>query len=66
MKLILNGEPFDYHGSGLLTDLLRKLKIQAGRISVLVNDEVIPVRRHDAFKLRENDRVELLTFAAGG
>jgi thiamine biosynthesis protein ThiS len=42
------------------------LGIEAQRVAVLLNDEAVPAPRRSLTPLHEGDRVELLTFAAGG
>jgi thiamine biosynthesis protein ThiS len=66
MKLILNGEPFDWPGQGVLTDLLQSLGTNPEQVAVLVNDEVVVKMARLSCRLQDGDRVELLAFAGGG
>ncbi len=66
MKLILNGEPFEWGGQGALPELLQAVGAAPERVAVLVNDEVVVKEARPACRLKDGDRVELLTFAGGG
>lgn len=66
MNVVLNGEPYRLPGPGRLADLLRRIKAPRGRVAVMVNGEVVDSRRIPSVRLREGDRIEVLTFAGGG
>lgn len=42
------------------------MKIPADEVAVVLNDDVVAPKRRDYIMLREGDRVEILTLAAGG
>jgi sulfur carrier protein len=64
--LVVNGEPREVKHSATVSQLLEELGIEAQRVAVLLNDEAVPAPRRSLTPLHEGDRVELLTFAAGG
>lgn len=65
MKLLLNGEPHETAEALTLQQLVDRLT-PGGRVAVVVNDSVVPAPERAGFALKENDRVEILTFAGGG
>ena len=66
MNLKVNGESHNHRGEGSIAILLEELGAHPKRTAVMVNDDVVPSARWDAFRLKENDHIELLTLAAGG
>jgi sulfur carrier protein len=66
MKLILNGEPFEWDGQSTLLDLLAALGAGPEQVAVLINDQVVIKAARPGCRLQPGDRVEVLTFAGGG
>jgi thiamine biosynthesis protein ThiS len=66
MKLTVNGEAMDLPGQPSLADLCRTLGADPARTAVTVNDAVVPRTGHEACRLHEGDRIEVLTLVAGG
>ena len=66
MKIILNGEPHEHRGDGTLSAVLREIEAAPARVAVVVNETVVRGAERDAVRLKEGDRVEILTFAGGG
>jgi len=66
MELLVNGETLERPEGETPAGLLVALGADAGRVAVLVNDEVVPQARRAAAALHAGDRVEVLTFAGGG
>lgn len=66
MHLVLNGEPIERPGPCSLEVLLRELKLNAERVATVVNDDIVPSGLRAARQVREDDRIEILTFAGGG
>jgi sulfur carrier protein len=66
MILTVNGKSFETSDAETLSELLRKLDIEPGRVAVMVNEEII--RRADclSFRLKENDTIEIVNFVGGG
>lgn len=66
MILYVNGESHEHRGDGSVAALLDECGANAGRVALMLNGAVV---RRDAWSettLKENDRIELLMFAAGG
>lgn len=66
MQIVVNDEPVTYDGKATLDGLIESLKIPAARVAVMLNDEVITKECRSRQLVKENDRVEILTFAGGG
>lgn len=66
MNLFVNGEPHAHDGGGSIATLLSECGAQTGRVALMVNGAVIARGQWDKTTLNENDRIELLVFAAGG
>ncbi|MGD9873159.1 MAG: sulfur carrier protein ThiS [Kiritimatiellia bacterium] len=65
MKLVVNGEEIETDGARL-ADLVEQMGARPDRVAVMVNGEVIAASARDAVALKTGDRIEVLTFAAGG
>ncbi|MFH1476379.1 MAG: sulfur carrier protein ThiS [Verrucomicrobiota bacterium] len=66
MRLIINGETIERPGPCSLETLLRELKLEAGRVATVVNDDIVPSDRRAVRQIQEGDRIEILIFAGGG
>lgn len=66
MKLQINDEPYEWAGENRLSALLEGLDVPVASVATLVNGEVVPMARRADCALQDCDRVDLLTFAAGG
>ncbi len=66
MKLIINGENLEFSDNITLLEAIHKLEIESKVMAVAVNTEVVKKENWNSFKLKEEDRVELLNFVGGG
>jgi thiamine biosynthesis protein ThiS len=66
MNIILNGKKHTCKCGGRLPELLAEIKADPGCVAVVVNDRIIPRREHSSCRIRQNDQVEIVTFARGG
>ena len=66
MKLIINGENLEFSDNSTLLEVIYKLDIESKVMAVAVNTEVVKKENWNSFKLKENDKVELLNFVGGG
>jgi thiamine biosynthesis protein ThiS len=66
MDITVNGNQFDYQGTGSLDSLLKQLGANPEAVALMVNDQIIPRTERDAVVLKEGDRVEVLSFMGGG
>jgi thiamine biosynthesis protein ThiS len=66
MTITLNGEAFELSGPLTVSELLRKLEIDARRVAVEHNIAVLKRTAFDATTLSEGDQVEIVNFVGGG
>jgi len=66
MQITLNGKPRDVADAMTVTGLLQQLGLHAMRVAVQVNLDIIKREQYDATVLKPEDKVEVLTFMAGG
>ncbi len=66
MKITVNGKAHEHRGDGTVAGVLRELGADPARVAVVVNEAVIRSAERAAARLKEGDRVEVLTFAGGG
>ncbi len=65
-EITLNAEP---HSVGLGTtigQLLGELKVDARRVAVEVNQQLVPRSHHDSRQLQPGDQLEIVTLVGGG
>jgi thiamine biosynthesis protein ThiS len=65
MQILLNGKPCETRAA-FVDALVGELGFDPSRIAVVVNDAVIAPAARATTPLRVGDRVEILTFVAGG
>ena len=67
MKLIVNEKESIFEKSELTIDeLLQKLNIEKSGIAVVVNGDIVRRVRFAEYKLKEGDRVDIITMVGGG
>ncbi len=66
MKLIVNDKPVEMKDNSSLLELIDHMGASSARVAIMVNGEVISKSARDEKILKDNDCIELLTFAAGG
>ena len=66
MELTINGKQREVTDGATITALLEELKINPLRVAVQLNLEIIKRERYERTALNPGDRVEIITFMAGG
>ncbi len=66
MRLTVNGELFETSTPATITELLRELGIEPGKVAVEVNLSIIRKTDYTTFKLNDGDKVEIVNFVGGG
>jgi sulfur carrier protein len=66
MNIMLNGEQRGLEDALTVLGLIEALELTGKRLAVEVNQEVIPRSQHQAFRLRDGDRVEIVQAIGGG
>jgi thiamine biosynthesis protein ThiS len=66
MQIILNGDPHELGGPMTLSALLVALNIDARRVAVEHNLNVVKRAHYDSTQIRDGDQVEIVNFVGGG
>jgi thiamine biosynthesis protein ThiS len=66
MKIVVNGTPHSYKGQVKVSAVLREMGATRARVAVVVNGEVVSRTWRGSRVLKNNDRLEILTYASGG
>jgi sulfur carrier protein len=66
MRLLLNGEERDLAGVSNVADLVASLGLDARKVAVEHNLEIVPRSIYAATALTDGDRIEIVTFIGGG
>jgi sulfur carrier protein len=66
VNVFVNGDPHTVSAGLTVAELLAALEVTAPHIAVEVNLELVPRARHAEHRLRENDRLEVVTLVGGG
>lgn len=64
--ITLNGEPYDIDQPLTVADLLARLEIDARRVAVEHNLEIIRRPAYAETMVHEGDRIEIVNFVGGG
>lgn len=66
MRVVVNGTPKDVETGATIASLLASLGVDARRIAVEKNREIVPRAEHATTPLADGDRVEIVTMVGGG
>ena len=66
MKITVNGEEREYQDNISLQQLITELNIEDKVMAAAVNMEIVKKDNWGSYRLKNNDRVELLHFVGGG
>ncbi|WP_458525240.1 sulfur carrier protein ThiS [Onishia taeanensis] len=66
MQIQLNGDDTQLAGETTVGELIVALDLAGRRIAVEVNEEIVPRSQHEATRLAEGDRVEIVHAIGGG
>ena len=66
MNLILNGEPWQAPGALDIAGLVAHLGLDARKVAVERNLEIVPRSAYGKTALCEGDRIEIVSFVGGG
>ena len=66
MTITLNGEPYELSAPVTVSALLAKLEIDARRVAVEHNLNVLKRAVFDNTEVREGDQIEIVNFVGGG
>jgi sulfur carrier protein len=66
MKLLVNGRPVEVPDGTTVRALLDRMEVDAGRVAVERNQDVVPRRTWTEVGLADGDQIEIVTFVGGG
>ncbi len=66
MKIQLNGEEYITKGAQTAKELLAELNIIPERVAVEVNLKILKKDEYPSYKLKEHDKLEIVSFVGGG
>jgi sulfur carrier protein len=66
LKILVNGTPREVPEGATISALLGELELESRHVAVEVNLELVPRARHAEHRLREADRLEVVTLVGGG
>ena len=66
MKVTVNGQERELAAPVTVAALLATLGMADKRVAVEVNQEIVPRSRHAEYKVKDNDRVEVVVAIGGG
>lgn len=66
MKLIVNGDQIDFDNISSVDDLANSLKIGKEGSAIELNGEITKQRDWSSLRLKDGDRLEMITFVGGG
>ena len=66
MRLTINGETREVAPVGTLSDLVQALSLDARKVAIERNLEIVPRSLHAQTPVAEGDRIEIVHFIGGG
>jgi len=66
LKIDFNGNEETIGESETILDLLKRAGVEAKFCAVEVNLEILPKSEYSSYRLREGDRIEVVTLVGGG
>ncbi|MFA7429740.1 MAG: sulfur carrier protein ThiS [Rhodospirillaceae bacterium] len=66
MKLTINGEPHDHQDGLTLAELLGAVGLDARKVAVERNREIVPKSQYGDVVLADGDALEIVHFIGGG
>ena len=66
MTITLNGDPRELEGPLSVSALLQQLDIDARRVAVELNLDVVKKTAYDSSVIKDGDEVEIVNFVGGG
>ena len=66
MNLVLNGEDRGFPRLGTVADLVAHLELDARKVAVERNLEIVPRSAYLTTAIAEGDRIEIVTLVGGG
>ena len=65
-KIQLNGKKLKIHTNLSVKDLLKKYRLNEGKIAIELNGAILPKQQYKKKKIKNNDKIEIVQFIGGG
>ena len=66
IKIKINGKIKSITQDSKLSVVLKNLKIPLNKVAIELNEEIIDKKKINKFKLKKNDKIEIVHFIGGG
>ena len=66
MRLMVNGDEFDFSAGNTVRQLLEQLHLMSRPVAVERNGQIVPHSTFDQAELLEGDNLEVVTLVGGG
>ena len=66
IKIKVNGKFKSIIEDHKLLELIKQLKIPLKKVAIELNEEIIDKKKINKFKLKKNDKIEIVHFIGGG
>ncbi|WP_373036397.1 sulfur carrier protein ThiS [Sulfurimonas sp.] len=66
MNVVINGETREFENKITLAKLLKELSLEGKVMAAAVNMEIVKQGEWDNYRLKDEDKLELLDFVGGG
>jgi sulfur carrier protein len=66
MKVLVNGQQWEFSGEMNILQLLHELGMIVDRVAVEVNQQILDKKEFNTHFLKNNDRIEVISFVGGG
>jgi len=66
IKIKINGKLSTINDDLSLLNYLKKINIPLKKVAIELNQEIIDKKKLDKFKLKNNDKIEIVHFIGGG
>jgi sulfur carrier protein len=66
MKIVLNGNPKEITDGATVRSLLDALKLKPETVAVELNLGIVPKKEYETKRLKESDKIEIISFVGGG
>lgn len=64
--ITLNGEKHQFNEQINIFDLIQRFKLNPEQIVVQLNDDILEKKQYQQYTIKDNDKIELIKFMAGG
>jgi sulfur carrier protein len=66
MKVLVNGQQWEFSGEMNILQLLHELGMIVDRVAVEVNQQILDKKEFNTHFLKNDDKIEVISFVGGG